>query len=64
MDAQEMRIGISWVKAGILKLRGIRKGFKEGRCPPNVCGRRMLNAAKMFGHEKVEGGICMLIKYK
>jgi hypothetical protein len=54
MDAQEIRILISWVRAGILKLRGIRKGFKKGRCPPNVWGRRMLNTAEMFGNEKVE----------
>jgi hypothetical protein len=38
MDAQEMRIGITWLKAGIFRLRGIRKEFKKGRCPPNIYG--------------------------
>jgi hypothetical protein len=27
------RMGIIWCKAGIWKLRGIRRGFKRGRCP-------------------------------
>jgi hypothetical protein len=27
------RMGIIWWKAGIWKLRGIRKGFERGRCP-------------------------------
>jgi hypothetical protein len=27
------RMGIIWLKAGIWKLRGIRRGFKRGRCP-------------------------------
>jgi hypothetical protein len=26
-------IGIIWLKAGIWKLRGIRRGFEKGRCP-------------------------------
>jgi hypothetical protein len=26
-------MGIIWWKAGIWKLRGIRKGFERGRCP-------------------------------
>jgi hypothetical protein len=31
------RMGIIWLKAGIWKLRGIRRGFGKGRCP-NVLG--------------------------
>jgi hypothetical protein len=27
------RMGIIWLKAGIWKLRGIRRGFARGRCP-------------------------------
>jgi hypothetical protein len=27
------RMGIIWLKAGIWKLRGIRRGFERGRCP-------------------------------
>jgi hypothetical protein len=27
------RIGIIWLKAGIWKLRGIKRGFQRGRCP-------------------------------
>jgi hypothetical protein len=27
------KIGIIWLKAGIWKLRGIRRGFEKGRCP-------------------------------
>jgi hypothetical protein len=27
------RMGIIWLKAGIWKLRGIRRGFGRGRCP-------------------------------
>jgi hypothetical protein len=26
-------MGIIWLKAGIWKLRGIRRGFEKGRCP-------------------------------
>jgi hypothetical protein len=26
-------MGIIWLKAGIWKLRGIRRGFERGRCP-------------------------------
>jgi hypothetical protein len=26
-------MGIIWLKAGILKLRGFRRGFERGRCP-------------------------------
>jgi hypothetical protein len=38
------RMGIIWLKAGIWKLRGIRRGFERGTCPPpHVCGRRMLS---------------------
>lgn len=29
----EERNGIAWLKAGSLKLTGIRKGLEEGRCP-------------------------------
>jgi hypothetical protein len=27
------RIGIMWLKAGMWKLRGIRRGLEKGRCP-------------------------------
>jgi hypothetical protein len=27
------RMGIIWLKAGIWKLRGFRRGFERGRCP-------------------------------
>jgi hypothetical protein len=27
------RMGIIWLKAGIWKLRGIRRKFERGRCP-------------------------------
>jgi hypothetical protein len=27
------RIGMIWLKAGIWKLRGSRRGFEKGRCP-------------------------------
>jgi hypothetical protein len=27
------RIGIMWLKAGIWKLKGIRRGLEKGRCP-------------------------------
>jgi hypothetical protein len=27
------RSGIVWLKLGILKLQGIRRGFDKGRCP-------------------------------
>jgi hypothetical protein len=51
MDAEEFKIGISWLIAGTLKLRGIRKGFGEGRCP--LCfRRRILNSAKMLEMKK------------
>jgi hypothetical protein len=27
------RIGVIWLKAGIWKLKGIRRGLEKGRCP-------------------------------
>jgi hypothetical protein len=35
-------MGITWLKAGIWKLRGVRRGFERGRCP-YVQGRRTLS---------------------
>jgi hypothetical protein len=37
------RMGIIWLKAGIWKLRGIRRVVDKGRCPLFLGGRRMLN---------------------
>jgi hypothetical protein len=28
----EERSGIAWLKVGIWKMRGIRRGFEKGRC--------------------------------
>jgi hypothetical protein len=28
------RSGLAWFKTGIWKLRGMRKGYEKGRCPP------------------------------
>jgi hypothetical protein len=36
------RMGTLWLKAGIWKLRGIRRGYDRGRCPIYL-GRGMLN---------------------
>jgi hypothetical protein len=53
-----VRIGVTWLKAGILKLRWIGKEFKKEGIP-KCLERSMLNTTKMFGNEKVERGICM-----
>jgi hypothetical protein len=28
------RNGLTWIKAGVWKLRGIRRGWEKGTCPP------------------------------
>jgi hypothetical protein len=32
-DSNNERMGIAWFRAGIWKLRGMRKGLEIGRCP-------------------------------
>jgi hypothetical protein len=61
------RMRIIWLKAGIWKLREIRRGFEKGRCP--LClgeedAKHIL--LKCSGTKKVEGRMCkqQLAEYK
>jgi hypothetical protein len=56
---RKKRMGIIWLKPGIWKLRGIRRGFEKRRCP-------LYLELKCSETKKVEGRMCkqQLAEYK
>jgi hypothetical protein len=55
---RKKRMGIIWWKAGIWKLRGIRRGFQSGRCPLCLGEEDAKHKIKMPRDEEVEKRIC------
>jgi hypothetical protein len=54
------RMGIAWFRAGMWKLRGIRKGLEIGRCP--LCNGEEEASFKMSRNKKAR--YLYKIKYK
>jgi hypothetical protein len=53
------KMGIIWLKAGIWKLRGIRRGFEKGKCPLCLGEKDAKHILlKCSETKKVEGRMC------